>query len=503
MLGLLLLIGGAHAASLDLLEVGGAWGTPGATNPTAVWWNPAGLAAGSGTQFLVEGAPTLANLNFDRTSPTYDAKIGGPPAEFDYGGSERIRFAGVVPFLGVSSDFGVEDLGVGLSLSVPFARGGTQDPDGGPGQFHLEEGNIQAIFLSAGAGWTFFDKVSVGVSGAYVHSTWDARTQVETLKSLRDGITETGLGDPYCDGSNCDDYLFEDPNYTTELDFAPLRDTAFTFGAGIYVQPVDQVGISLGYNHGLKLVHQGDLSFQFGCPTDPLGSFAADLSGLCNADADGAGTIGYTLPSRLNVGVVLKPVDTTRIEVMGGWVGWSAFTDYDIGIDVGAEEFQDEVCADADGNALECTEIQTNTIAETADLVTQDRQWARDNRDTFWLGADAKVRVHRFVTLGARAIYDRSAIPSSALSTNNFDANTLNLGALVVVSPLDTLDIGLSYGRQILATRTVTDSAFDVTLGDDAKPDRYFYPSANGTYAAGINRFGISVQGRFLSKKTM
>ena len=39
----------AMATSLDDIEVAGAWGSPTADDGAAAWWNPAGLAAGSGT----------------------------------------------------------------------------------------------------------------------------------------------------------------------------------------------------------------------------------------------------------------------------------------------------------------------------------------------------------------------------------------------------------------------------------------------------------------------
>lgn len=498
MLALFLLLTSAQAASLDLLEVGGVWGTPAATNPTAVWWNPAGLAAGQGTQFVFEGAPSWARVDVDRANPPYDSRGG---ADFNYGGAESLHFKGTVPFLGVSSDFGVKDLGVGIALAVPFARGGTEDPDPGPGQFHLRHGNIQAVYLMAGAGWTFFDKVSIGVSGAMVHSTWEARTQVETLKSLRDGIVEQGFADPYCNDQGCDDYLFEDPNYSAELTFNPLKDRAFTFGAGVYVTPVDKLGISVAYSHGMRLDHEGTIALQFGCPTDAMGSFAAQFSGMCNADAEGTGAIGYRLPSRLNFGVVLEPVEILRAELMGGWVGWSAFTDYDITTRVEASQFEDELCdKDGDGIADECNDLQKQNAEKTAGLVSQDRQWARDNKDSFWVGVDAKVKAHRFLTVGGRVLYDHTAIPSPALSTNNYDAPAVTLGAVAVFTPLEQLGISLSFGRQFLATRTVEDSAFAVTLADNPKPDRYFYPSANGTYSAGINRVGIAVTGKFWAK---
>ncbi|MBW1879088.1 MAG: hypothetical protein JRJ84_12050, partial [Deltaproteobacteria bacterium] len=64
---LALLMAPAHGASLDNLEVGGPWGTPTADDATAVWWNPAGLAADKGTRIMVESAPTLATIEYERS----------------------------------------------------------------------------------------------------------------------------------------------------------------------------------------------------------------------------------------------------------------------------------------------------------------------------------------------------------------------------------------------------------------------------------------------------
>jgi hypothetical protein len=58
--------------------------------------------------------------------------------------------------------------------------------------------------------------------------------------------------------------------------------------------------------------------------------------------------------------------------------------------------------------------------------------------------------------------------------------------------------IAASVDKFFLATRDVKNSAYSVTLvEEDAKADRYFYPSAAGTYHGSITRFGISVMGTF------
>lgn len=491
----------ANAGSLDLIAVGGNWGTPGATNPTALWWNPAGVAAGEGTQFLIEGAPVLATVDFDRTNPDYgppmDVDGDDEPDPYDYSGKEQIKFNGVVPFVGVTSDFGVEGLGFGVALAVPFARGGrvgdapptfeelskgtagAGDYQSSPGSFHLRDGNIQAIYAILGGGYEINDMLALGVSGAFVDSTWYAVTDVESLSLLQDNAG--GL-------VTYADQLFEDPNYRSTLTFDNLKDQTFTFGLGAQFKPIDEVTIAVSYNHGLNLSHTGDVMVVTGCPpeSDTLGRFGVEQLGLCNANTKGTSTVGYKLPSRVNAGVVVRPVDAVRLEAMGGFVGWSAFSDYDI---------QTRVTPEAVDDAAD-PEI-------TADLISQDRKWARDNRDTFWVGLDGKGEViDDTLTVGARVLYDRSAIPDEVLSTNNFDANSVNVGGLVAVGPFAGLSFSASLEQQFLADRTVKKSAFQMTLPEeDRKPVRYYYPPAEGQYSAGITRIGISVMGAF-GKKT-
>jgi hypothetical protein len=71
-----------------------------------------------------------------------------------------------------------------------------------------------------------------------------------------------------------------------------------------------------------------------------------------------------------------------------------------------------------------------------------------------------------------------------------------------MLTPIEKIGIGASFGHYFLADRVVTDSAYSVGLAQadpDAEDyyagsperDRYFYPSANGTYTGTINRIGI------------
>ncbi len=506
------LLSTARAASLDLLEVGGAYGTVAATNPSALWWNPAGIAVNGGTQFLVEVAPTFAGLDATRTDPDYGdtnpAYYGEPfnlPEDPNYGGTDRIGFTGAVPFLGVTSDLSVKGLGVGLALAVPTARGGVSDEATNANRYALRGAMIQSLHLIAGGAYQYKDKVSLGVSGHFVDASYYADIDNTTYGDIAWAVAEEAGG--FFSPIFQDAYI-EQEGYAARItmggkdgdDHGVLKDRTFTFSVGTHVTPLPKerlLDISLAYVHGVKLVTEGDVTLEFGCG-DATSQAAFQQAGLCDSTFEGTATIGYDLPGRIHLGVATSPVEKVRLEAMGAYVMWSAFTDFDITTDIAA----DQVPLD-----------DPEAAAETADLVSQHRLWARDNVDTFWVGLDGKVQVHEYFTAGARVMYDHSAIPSYAVSANNLDNNTVTLSALAMLTPLgDKLGIGLSFGQSFLATREITDSRFGVNIaqadpdsdefyGDNPAIDRYYYPSANGTYGGSISRLGITLKGGFGGKQ--
>lgn len=509
----------ARAASLDLVQVGGMYGTPGATNPSALWWNPAGLARGGKIQFLVEGAPTFAKVMAQRSNPDYGAldpqwESAGYPTEYDYSGTDALKFNGVVPFIGVSSNLMVPHLGVGIGLAVPTARGGTSDQDWGANRYQLRAGNIQTIDFMGGAAYSILGKVGLGVAAHYLDSSYSANTDTSAYPDLYHQLNAQftdALGIPFdvADTSGFgQDGLMEQRDYTGTLIFGgekdgkmgALKDHALTVGAGVYITPIgDKVGVSLGWVKGVRLDHEGDLTMKFQCA--PEYSFigvnlkeAVAAQGLCNTTIQGKGAIGYNLPSRINMGVVLSPIEKIRIEAMGSYVMWSAFTDYDITTNISPDAVTEATdYTDPLGNT---TTAEQNRQA-TAELLTQNRKWARDNQDTFWVGLDAKARVSKF-TVGGRLMYDHHAIPDSAVSANNIDNDEVIVGLLGEVNPIDKIGIGLSFAHHFLAEREIKDSAFGMTTdAENAKEDRYYYPSANGTYSGSINRIGILVRGHW------
>lgn len=479
---MILLLLPAFAASLDLLEVGGLWGTPNATDATALWWNPASLAAGHGTRFNLSAAPTFATVNIQRADPGYarDPSLVGPN-DYDYSGLATFKRTAVVPFAGIVSDFGQPGLGIGLGVAVPHARGAKGPQDNVVRQTLVDGGN-QALYFMGGAAYQIKKRVSIGLTGALVSSSYVSHLYNESASGFNDSIREADdlEGNYYSDGT------LEDPNYLTYVDTqGSLRDTRLTFGVGIRAEPHDMVSISVAYRHGFRVDNKGRTTLEFNCPPneDLTGRAGAERAGLCYSTLTARQSVAYDLPGRVQGGIQVRPAKGVAIEAFGAWVNWKRYTDFDISVAV------DEDSVPVDDPAIR---------AETAATVSQTKQWARDARDTFYVALDGKVDVHERITVGARILYDRAAVPTEVVSANNYDANTTALSALVAVDLTRNLQLSGSIGQYISSRRVVTDSKYAVTIDEGARKEtRYFYPSTNGTYAGTLTRLEFGIRGQF------
>jgi len=478
--------GVAGAASLDLLEVGGAYGTPNTDGGTAAWWNPAAFATGDGLQVHAEAAPFMGGVRFERDDP--------------HGGYDEYHTVATIPYVGVSYDLNRDDFGIGAAFGVPFGRGGQAicEPgyegglldvwgdgpesctdDAGAGRYHMRTGASEAYYAMVGAAWRPLDQLAVGAVISVVHSRWYAYLDSETLPDLEAAIHALGEETHYTD----DD--LEDPDYASTLETQGyLTDTRMSFAVGVKVMPdpEDRVQLSLTYHHGVTLEHTGDVRILIGCPPqdDAIGRFGSESYGLCDDLLSADMSVSYRLPNRVHGGVAVTPVDAVRVELMGGWVNWSVYQDFSI-------QISDVAAQNPDINP------------EAAHLVEKEQLWARDVEDSIWGAVDVKATLARgWLTLGGRVLFDRAAVPDHALSPNNYDANTATLTGMAALHILPVnLDVLVSYGYSIIGERTVSDSAFDVTLGADRHEERWYYPHANGTYTGWTHRAGLAVRWTF------
>jgi long-chain fatty acid transport protein len=169
----------ADAAGFATAHFGGEQGTVVTTNPTALYYNPAGIGFSQGTDVFLDGQLALRGATWTHqlapTDPTVPPDIAGANS-----GTARLFNVFGAPSLGATTRLG--NLALGLGLFVPF--GGreswqqnqqfvnSQYPLAAAGvqRWHVIDGALTFIYTTVGAAYRF-GPLSIGVTGNLILSS--------------------------------------------------------------------------------------------------------------------------------------------------------------------------------------------------------------------------------------------------------------------------------------------------------------------------------------------
>jgi long-chain fatty acid transport protein len=187
----------AQASGFAAARFGGELGGVMSTNPTALYYNPAGIGFSTGTSLFLDGSMAIRHFSWRHTLAPTDAP-DPPGAEGANSGTASVTNVFGGPMLGATTRFG--DLAIGASLEVPFGgRGGFGKNDkftnsrfplaaDGIQRWHLIDGAVTHIYVTAGAAYRF-GPLSIGVTGNLISSS----VKNSQAKNFGDGYPNSGL----------------------------------------------------------------------------------------------------------------------------------------------------------------------------------------------------------------------------------------------------------------------------------------------------------------------
>ncbi|MGD1044360.1 MAG: outer membrane protein transport protein [Bacteroidota bacterium] len=273
--------------------MGGAFAAT-ASDPSAIYFNPAGIAFQSGMN-------VLGGINFIIPSTTYSPASGS----FMTSGSISTNSQVFTPF-NIYGSYQISDqIVVGLGIYNPFGLG-TQWPDlwGKTSIFSPFAGIYLGSYLSINASIATYyfnptiaykinDDLSVGLGVSYVYATVDMTRSIPLVM----------IGPPQYS------QMLYSLNGNNEL---KGNGKGFNADLGIIYKPMDKLSFGLSYRTTTKIDFSGDATY-------------TNMNVLAPSFPNGTGTATLPMPGNLYIGVAYMLSPDLRIEGDFQYVQWSSY----------------------------------------------------------------------------------------------------------------------------------------------------------------------------------
>ena len=292
-LPLLALSASAHASGFAIESQGArAMGFAGAyvaqaADPSAIFYNAAGIGFLKGKQFYGGGAFAGLSTDFVGSGPF------PPPGTFE----TSDRGLRILPAFYYSQQVGEKTV-VGVGVSRPFGNVSSwQNPDRFTGRYICTECQISSWSINPTIAYKLADRLSVGAG-------LDVRlSKFELSRRL------TASPNP-----------FPEPTDIAELTLESGTDTGVGFNLGLLASPTENLSFGLSYRHEVSIDHGAQANFV----QILTGNKAVDDAVAQALPASQPATASFTYPGSIAAGVAFRR-GYWLVEVDVQWMLWSSF----------------------------------------------------------------------------------------------------------------------------------------------------------------------------------
>ena len=454
--------GAASAGGFNVARYAGEHGHAASDSVTSIYFNPAGLALGTGWRIYGEGLVAFRHVSYFRPELAVgnvldpgDTGAGTPVDALDTNsGTATLNNVLVSPFLGAATDFGVPNLGVGLAFYAPFGgqakwdkndafEGNTQYPGAvdGPQRWSTIEGELRSLYLSAAGAYRLpGPRLSFGLGVNFIRSNIDT-VRARTAAGTDDIVTDTG-------------------DIVEGRSYIDVDGIAFSAAAGVIWEPMDAMWIGLSYQSQPGFGNHT----QSGQLVQKLGLTGVDETPI---------RLEQELPDVWRIAWRHRPVSNVEVRVAGDYQRWSVFKNQCL-LDGTLPKSQNNCSLDSDGAATPDAE---------GIIVNIPRRW----NDTFGIRAGGSYWFTPDLEVNGGLNYDSSAVPDETIDVSLLDQNKLIALAGVRWGVLpQQLILDLTLNNVFYFKRTVDPRARDADDGQIGPQPPSSVPDGGGTYKQNV-----------------
>lgn len=433
----------AAASGFASARFGGEHGNVTSTNPTALYYNPAGIGFSRGVHLFADGSLAWRRVSWDHAAASEAPEPPGSSGA-NTGHAELSNVFGA-PMLGAS--FRLGSLALGAALFVPFggrSEWSKNDAFGGSSEYPLAADGVQRwhnirgaltyLYGSAGAAYRI-GPLSVGATLNLIHSS---------VQSLR---AKNFAGDTLPDVSS---------EGRAELDVSGVQGS---FGLGLMFEAIEE-----------RLWLAASYQAQPG-----LG--AMQLDGTLDITDRGVSgerevTLDQALPDIFRAGARFRATPALELRLFGDMTRWSVLQTQCLAL-TGRRCVVTRSGADPNGGV-----IPLNLL----------RRW----NDTFGVRAGASTWLWPELEAFVGAGFETAATPDATLDPELPDAQNVALALGARWQPVEALFVGASYTHLFYFDRDNTGLS-ELSLAD--VPTRR--PDGGGRYEQSIGIFNLNVEKEF------
>ncbi len=429
-----------------------------ADDPTAISINPAGLASLRGTHLEIGNQFSYNSYAYTRatTLDTGNPQNGVAPSVSFARVSNGSAAQAADPFIGVTTDFGLDNWGFGLAAFAPPGIAQEEFPETGGQNYMMVKRQAIILDYAASAAWKYHDVFGVGATAEWL-----------SLPSLQYSLMING--NPFANQMSPVSSQYDLLAETKGADWF-----AFNARLGAWVRPAPWFELAAsGQVIPTEFVTHSTLSVTARDPA-MLGTVTLNRNGRAAND------VAITLPLPM-----MARVGARYIGLDGGVERW------DLELDVEYETWSRVNQFTVDTNGLNAFVAGQNVAINT---LTVPKQWK--NTISVKLGGDLALVPERWM-LRAGGYYE-SAVASPAYANVDFPGGPRIGGALGGSFISGSLEVALTYQLRYQPTVTVSEAEGRVYQQVPASPPGQAAPVVNaGTYNATSHLVALAVLVRF------
>jgi long-chain fatty acid transport protein len=306
----------AAAAGFLLFEqtgrgLGSAYAGEGAlaSDPTTVYWNPAGMTLLPGTQFAASGFGVYTRTHFQNRGSHFNPAVGGGLIQGNDGGNGG-GFA-LLPTFFLTHQLH-ERVSIGIGMSAPFGLE-TDWPRGWVGRYHARLSRLQTININPSLAVKVTDWMSIGAgaNAQWANAVLSNNLDMGSLCQIfgaQEGIPP----------AVCTDVLGLKPGKTDGYVRLEGDDWAAGYNIGFLFTPREGTRIGITYRSRIKHTLTGDAGFTVPRKAESLRTASG---ALVNTGV----TASATLPDRASISLYQELRSDLVFLADATWTNWPLF----------------------------------------------------------------------------------------------------------------------------------------------------------------------------------